>query len=321
MIYPWQQPQWQTLQNAVAEGRLPHALLLSGKQGLGKLEFAKSFAHLLLCQEPHNQTPCGKCHSCQLFDAGTHPDLSLIAPEEGGSVIKVDQVREMVEKNSLTPHVSSSKVYLFVDADTMNIAASNSLLKTLEEPSPNSLLILITSRPDLLSATIRSRCQQIKFSPPPQEQAIEWLFSQSTSAEPKTLLNLAQGSPLTAIKIDAEDQTALNDSVFADFGRVIFGKSDPVKVAHEWQKHDLKLIFNWLTIWVIDVIRLKYNDSEPMINSADKLKALMKIASAFTLEQLFELYEKQLQTGRLLDRQVSKPLLVESFLVSCVKNR
>jgi len=320
MIYPWQQQQFQTLQNAVAEGRLPHALLLSGKKGLGKLEFAKSFAHLLLCQEPQGHKPCGKCHSCQLFKAGTHPDLNLIAPEEG-TVIKVDQVREMVEKNSLTPHVSSSKVYLFVDADTMNIAASNSLLKTLEEPSPNSLIILITSRPDLLSATIRSRCQQLKFNLPSQQQAIEWLSTQSTRADAKTLLNLAQGSPLTAVNIDSEDQIALNDSVFADFGRVIFGKSDPVKVASEWQKHDLKLIFNWLTIWVIDVIRLKYNDSEPMINSANKLKALMKIASVFTLEQLFELYDQQLQTGRLLDKQVSKPLLVESFLVSCVKNR
>jgi DNA polymerase-3 subunit delta' len=320
MTYPWQQQQWSNLQNAVVEGRLPHALLLSGMQGLGKLEFAQSLAHFLLCQQPHNQTPCGKCHSCQLFNAGTHPDLNLVAPEEG-SVIKVDQVREMVEKNSLTPHVSAIKIYLFVDADSMNIAASNSLLKTLEEPSPNSLIILISSRPDLLSATIRSRCQQIKFNQPSQEQAIEWLTSQSPRTESKTLLNLAQGAPLTALKIDAEDQTALSETVFADFGRVIFGKSDPVKVAGEWQKQDLKLIFNWLTIWVIDVIRLKYNDSEPMINNADKLRALMKIASVFTLEQLFELYEKQLQTGRLLDKQVSKPLLVESFLVSCVTNR
>jgi DNA polymerase-3 subunit delta' len=320
VIYPWQQQQWQTLQNAVREGRLPHALLLTGKQGIGKLDFATSFADFMLCQEPQNQTPCGKCHSCQLFNARTHPDFKLIAAEEG-SVIKVDQVREMVEQNSLTPHVSSSKLYLFVDADSMNVAASNSLLKTLEEPSPNSLIILITSRPDLLSATIRSRCQQIKFNQPSQEQAIEWLTTQTTHADAKTLLNLAQGSPLTALKIDHEDQKELNDSVFADFGRVIFGKSDPVKVANDWQKHDLKLIFNWLTIWVIDVIRLKYNDSEPMINSADKLKALLKIASAFTLEQLFELYEKQLQTGRLLDKQVSKPLLVESFLVSCVLNR
>ena len=320
MIYPWQQQQWQTLQNAVAEGRLPHALLLTGKQGLGKLQFAKSFAHFILCQQAHNQTPCGKCHSCQLFEAHTHPDFNLIAAEEG-SVIKVDQVREMVEKNSLTPHVSSSKLYLFVNADNMNIAASNSLLKTLEEPSPNSLIILITSRPDLLSATIRSRCQQIKFNQPSQQQSIEWLTSQTTTADAKTLLNLAQGSPLTALRIDHEDQSALNDSVFADFGRVIFGKSDPVKVANEWQKHDLKLIFNWLTIWVIDVIRLKYDDSEPMINSTDKLKALLKIASAFTLEQLFELYDKQLQTGRLLDKQVSKPLLVESFLVSCVMSK
>jgi len=305
----------------MAEGRLPHALLLSGKQGLGKLEFAKSFAHLLLCQDPKNQTPCGKCHSCQLYDAGTHPDLNLIAPEEGGSVIKVDQVREMVEKNSLTAHVSSSKIYLFVDADTLNVAASNSLLKTLEEPSPNSLLILITSRPDLLSATIRSRCQQLKFNLPSQQLATEWLSKQSTRADANTLLSLAQGSPLMAIKIDSEDQITLNESVFADFGRVIFGKSDPVKVANDWQKHDLKLIFNWLTIWVIDVIRLKYNDIEPMINSTDKLRALLKIASAFTLEQLFELYDKQMQTGRLLDKQVSKALLVESFLVSCVKNK
>ena len=319
-LYPWQLQQWEKLELARNEKRLPHALLLTGPDGMGKRAFALTFAKSLLCHAAIEFKACGKCNACQLFNANTHPDLYWIAPEEEGKAIKVDQIREMTEKNSLTAHLSSYKIHLITEADRMNIAASNSLLKTLEEPSPNSLIILISSSPELLSATIKSRCQTVKFPPPDQEAALKWLEKQTIKSDPKLLLSMAHGGPLRALAFDQADTLSLRDEVFKGFGQLVFGKTDPVKVASQWQGHDLHIVLNWMTIWVIDMIRLKYNHAEPIIDNTDKTKALLKIASAFSLQQLFELYQKQLQASRLLNKQLNKLLLLESLLIPWVAN-
>ena len=307
------------------EQRLPHALLLTGPLGMGKQSFALALANSLLCLSPQESgntlQACGTCSACQLFTANTHPDLYFIAPEEEGKAIKVEQIREMSEKNSLTAHLSSYKIHLIMQADRMNIAASNSLLKTLEEPSANSLIILVSDSPELLSATIRSRCQQLHFPPPEPDEAIKWLEKQSVKSDSKLLLSMAHGAPLAALAIDQADVLTLRDEIFNEFGRLVFSKTDPVKVAGNWQKHDLNVIFNWMTIWVIDMIRLKYNHAEPIIDNTDKLQALLKIASAFSLQQLFEIYQKQLQAGRLLNKQLNKLLLLESLLIPWVAKR
>ena len=200
----------------------------------------------------------------------------------------------------------------------MNLAASNSLLKTLEEPSPNTLIILLTANPEQLSATIRSRCQQVHFSQPETAEAIKWLEKQSVKADPELLLSLAQGAPLAAMQLDRDALLELRETLFNQFGRLVFGKSDPVKLANEWQNHDLSKIINWMTVWVIDMIRLKFHQAVPIIDNADKEKALKKIADAFSVEQLFDIYYKQLQAGRLLTKQLNKLLLVESLLIPWV---
>ncbi len=324
-LYPWQQQQWDSLSEARKEQRLPHALLLSGPVGIGKKAFALAFAKSLLCLTPPEingkSQACGNCNACQLFTANTHPDLYFIAPEEEGKAIKVDQIRETTEKNSLTAHISAFKIHLIIEADKMNMAASNSLLKTLEEPSPNTLIILISSSPELLSATIRSRCQQLNFLPPEPGVAIKWLEKQSVKSNPQLLLSIAQGAPLAALVLDQTDAISLRDEIFNEFGRMVFGKADPVKVASNWQKHDMQTIVHWMTIWVIDMIRLKYNHVEPIIDNKDKIKALLKIASVFSLQQLFEIYQKQLQAGRLLSKQLNKLLLLESLLIPWVANK
>ena len=300
------------------EQRLPHAILLTGHAGMGKLSFALAFVRSLLCLSAEAGEACGSCQSCQLFASSTHPDLHLVAPEEAGKAIKVDQIREMAEKNSLTAHIASFKVHLIVDAEQMNVAASNSLLKTLEEPSPNSIIILITAQPELLSATIKSRCQQMHFSQPDPEQAEKWLKEQSVKADPDLLLAMAQGAPRAALLLDQQDIPALRDQIFNEFGKLVFGKNDPISVAQQWQNHDLKMLINWLTIWVIDMVRLKLNPDEPILTSADKQNGLQKIAAAFSVEQLIEMYQKQLQAGRLLNKQLNKHLLIESLLIPWV---
>ena len=320
-LLPWQTEQWHQLITAVKASRLPHALLFSGPEGVGKQQFAVSLSQFLLCHDPVNDKACHQCNACKLFAANTHPDFHLIKAEEEGKAIKVEQIREMTEKNSLTSHISDFKVHLIMHAERMNRSASNSLLKTLEEPSSNTLIILITSRPELLSATIRSRCQHLTFNAPPADIALDWLQSRSLQSDPALLLSISGNAPLKAEQIDREDLVQLRDQIFADFGKVVLGKTDPSKVAENWQKNNLELIIYWMTVWVIDIIRLKYNQIDPKLDSTDKIKGLQKLAEILSINQLFAMYQQQLKTRHLLNKQLNTVLLLENLLVTCTADK
>ena len=128
-----------------------------------------------MCEQPLVYKACGECKSCQLIKAESNPDFIKISPEEEGKAIKVDQIRGLIEKIALTSHGKTYRVIIISPADALNINASNSLLKTLEEPPANTILILITDKPSKLMATIRSRTQMIRFELPDTEQSMRWL--------------------------------------------------------------------------------------------------------------------------------------------------
>lgn len=316
-VYPWQLMQWKNIYAAIEENRLPHALLITGKAGLGKNAFSMALAKLSLCNRPVDDQPCGTCQSCNLFGAGTHPDLHIIEPEEEGKDIKVDQIRDLIEKNSLTSHIASIKVYSIFTAEKMTRSAANSLLKTLEEPASSSLILLVSEHPEKLPATVRSRCQQISFSVPETKMSIQWLNKEKVKHDPALLISLAQGLPLTAKSFDNSDILQLRDSVFTDFGKVVFGKTDPVEVAQKWHEQDFRQLLKWMIIWVSDMVKLKYNETDRIENS-DKLKGLIKISDAFSLQQLFEIYTRQINAEKLLDTQINRVLLIESLLMPLV---
>ena len=134
-LYPWQADVFADLQQRRVQGRLPHALLISGPVGIGKQQLANVFSQSLLCAEPQaDDLACGQCHACSLYAAGTHPDLFRLSPEEDSKVIKIDQIRTLIEKISLSSHYGRYRMVILNPADAMNIAAANALLKTLEEP-------------------------------------------------------------------------------------------------------------------------------------------------------------------------------------------
>jgi DNA polymerase III delta' subunit len=160
-----QKNHWQNITNRVSHGNLPHALLFSGLKGLGKYDFARAFAEFVLCQNRHNDRSCGSCRSCVLLSNNTHPDLYLIEPEGDSEVIKIEQIREVIEQLSQTSSQNGYKIIIISPAEKLNLAASNALLKTLEEPTANVLFILITNNHLQLLPTIRSRCQIITFYP------------------------------------------------------------------------------------------------------------------------------------------------------------
>ncbi|HEY5603415.1 MAG TPA: DNA polymerase III subunit delta', partial [Gammaproteobacteria bacterium] len=184
-LLPWQQPVWQHLVQRYQGEQLPHALLLSGAAGLGKLHLAQSFARWLLCSQNHdpataraNSEPCGQCQGCHLMNAGSHPDYLGVALEPDRQQIPIDTIREVSRYLSLKSQFAPMQIVVIAPAEAMNQYAANSLLKTLEEPTPGTLIILVTSQPSRLLPTIRSRCQKLEFSPPGRRDALDWLTAQ-----------------------------------------------------------------------------------------------------------------------------------------------
>ena len=199
---PWQSQAWQQLQAQIAGGQLPHALLLSGSEYTGKARLAMALARYLLCTEPADGHNCGTCHACEMSRAGSHADFRWLQPEEKSRTIKIDQIRDVVNFGTLTASFGSRKVLVFAPAESMNANAANALLKSLEEPTAGTYMLLVCHRPQRLPATVRSRCQQLRFALPNAQQSLEWLDHLSGKrADSEKLLELAAGRPLLAEKI------------------------------------------------------------------------------------------------------------------------
>ncbi|TPW18263.1 MAG: DNA polymerase III subunit delta', partial [Halothiobacillaceae bacterium] len=170
-LLPWHTALWQHLQERRHEGRLPHALLLTGPVGVGKNRFAVRFSQALLCEQPHAAgEACGQCRSCLWHQAGSHPDALEITLEEESKTIGVEQIRQVGHFLQLTRQQGLHKVVRITPAERMTMSAANGLLKSLEEPAAGAVILLITSRLSALSATIRSRCQRLEFTLPAREQ-------------------------------------------------------------------------------------------------------------------------------------------------------
>ena len=206
--FPWQQARWQQLLSQHQQERLPHALLLSGHAGTGKRLFAQALAAYVLCSQPLEGKACGKCKGCQLLQAGSHPDLMFLEPEEKSRVIKVDQIRSLKSFASQTAQLCGYKVIIVQPADRLNINAANALLKDLEEPAAQTLFLLISDQPEQIAATIRSRCNHLLFPVPDRPQSVQWLAEKVTSENAETLallLEFADNAPLQAVQLHGND--------------------------------------------------------------------------------------------------------------------
>lgn len=213
--YPWQLDVWQSLHQQNQLQRLPHALLVVGEAGIGKQHFVDAFVAQLMCFKKQEMA-CGECKSCQLLMAGSHPAYIDIAVEEKSSIIKVDQIRLLVDFVAKTIQIGDVKIAVIHTAECMNTNAANSLLKSLEEPSNNTHIILLTHAPHRLLPTIRSRCRTIEMPKPNIAEADKWLatFITDESARQQLML-LANNNPLLAMQY--ADKEVVN--IFADIIR------------------------------------------------------------------------------------------------------
>jgi len=320
---PWHMASWQRIRQARVAGRLPHALLVTGPAGVGKRHLVAALSSSLLCARPDaGGLACGHCRECELLAVGTHPDYLEIGPdpESKSDEIRVDAIRRLTESDALTAHRGGHKVIVLDPAQNMNLSAANSLLKTLEEPSPDTFLCLVCEQPGRLPVTIRSRCQKLRIPAPPEPQALEWLRAHNDSADAEALLRLAYGAPLQALALQQEnrqqeDRVSQRSQAFAGFVAVAGGIRDPVTEAAAWSEHEPAILLDWVYAWVSDLLRLASGHPAPRLINQGKREELRNLAQLLE-PRAGHLYLMQLTEARADGYgSVNRLLLYESLLV------
>tara|TARA_B110000211_G_scaffold84209_1_gene98623 strand:- start:426 stop:1382 length:957 start_codon:yes stop_codon:yes gene_type:complete len=257
---PWHKDVWEGFNRAIDTDRMPHALLLHGSNGVGKRRLAITLAQRLLCSAEANEYACGSCKSCKLLLAGSHPDLTILEPEEEGKKIRVDDVRTLCTKLNTTAQQGGWKIGLILVADAMNINASNALLKSLEEPQGKTLLVLVSDRLHALLPTIRSRCQKQYLASPGEDVATHWLKEVSgNSSDVAKAIEVSNGRPLLALHNIESGTLALRQ----DFEGIIEGVASGSLSSVEAAQQCVKLNGNNIIEWYMNYVhRLAVNEGQ-----------------------------------------------------------
>jgi len=338
-LLPWHDRVWEMLR--ARREWLPHALLLTGADGLGKNVLAEQMAQYLLCEAP-TEHACGNCRSCQLFAAGTHPDLHVVQPEavfKGGGTrlaeyaqrypprekgkdskdsveIRIDQIRALIEGSQTRPQISRRKMLILSPADTLNVNAANSLLKLLEEPPPDSQLLLVTSRPARLTATVRSRCARLTLAAPSRPASIEWLVARGQDpAQAGLLLDLAGQSPLGAIALGAGGFLEHRAAWLEDLETLAAGRQQPLACAQRWKTTGGERALGWLQTLVADLLRARFGAAPERLHNRDLAVRLQALAKGLHLNRLFEFLETINVSRSLFGPPLDELLLLEDVLI------
>ena len=319
-MYLWQINQWQHIMQQRAN--LPHALLLRGRAGTGKHEFALNLAQTLLCSKM-GQDACKVCPSCVWFAEGNNPDFRLISPDDADtaedapvnkkttkkSQISVAQIRELSVYLSLSSHQENGKrVILISPAETLNLASANALLKMLEEPPVNTLFILVTSQPHRLLATILSRCQAINMPQPQQSEALAWLKTHNI-ADAENVLIYAGGAPKLALQIAEEGEISMNLVKNLTLG----AKLDPFTCAPLFLSIGMERALEALQKWVFDLAA--FHLTQVLYYHAQHTSALQALGKSVNLKALLSFYDKLLDAKKTATHPLSNELQLENLLL------
>jgi DNA polymerase-3 subunit delta' len=202
-IFPWQNLAYNQLQQSYEQQRLPHGVLLTAQSGSGVELFARNWGQFLLCQNKTSSEHCGRCKSCLLFEAGTHPDFHWIERHEDKKQISIDQIRALTSQLHETSSLSGWRIAVIYQTEKLNANGYNALLKTLEEPGSNTQLLLLAEQRSAIPATIISRCQQYNLQATDNQQVFNWLEQQSTDHNDESIsfaLQVSHGAPLDALQ-------------------------------------------------------------------------------------------------------------------------
>ncbi|QFT21566.1 DNA polymerase III subunit delta' [Pseudomonas sp. THAF187a] len=316
-VYPWQENLWQQL---AGRAQHAHAYLLHGPAGIGKRALAERLMARLLCLSPNGLDACGNCKSCHLLAAGTHPDNFVLEPEEADKPIKVDQVRELVEFVVQTAQLGGRKVVLLEPAEAMNLNAANALLKSLEEPSGNTVLLLISHQPSRLLPTIKSRCVQQACPLPSEAVSLVWLaqaLPELGDEERADLLTLAAGSPLAALRMHAQGVREQRAQAVEGVKKLLKQQVSPSQLAESWNALPLNLLFDWFCDWAQLMLRYQLTRDEEGLGQADMRKVVQYLADKTAQDKVLAIQEWLLaQRQKVMGKaNLNRVLLLEALLV------
>jgi len=315
---PWHDSVVRNLSSAWQQQRWPHALLIHGAEGLGKRQLARWVAQAVLCDRntAGDLSACGLCASCALFNAGTHPDYREVSPEEDKQQISVDQIRDACANLALTSYRSGFKVVIVDPAHLMTLAASNGLLKTLEEPSSRTLLILLTSRPAALLATIRSRCQQIAIRAPAERDALAWLARAAAAPVSAEILKFANGAPLRALALAEGHYATLWGELVAALEALFTRRADVTQLAKQWAGDALSDRLLCVDHWLMQRISAALSQTDEFVTGA----LLPTDAPALNISRMFVCLDRVRELQAALTRTaLQRELALESVLLTILE--
>lgn len=313
--------------------RLPHALLVQGQRGLGKFRLARAFAAWLLCENTdRGDEACGNCLACRWFEQGNHPDFRLVQPEaltaaeaeaeeskkKPSQQITIEQIRGLDDFFNIGTHRSGLRIILIHPAESMNRPTANSLLKTLEEPAPGTLFLLVCNEPMRLLPTIRSRCQTLALGLPAEAAACAALAADGI-AEPARWLALAGGAPFLAAELAESELGALLGpltSRLAGGGRI-----DPLAAAAELEKlikaskgtAGIRQIVEWTQKWAVDLVLIALG--RPVRYFVGQRATIRQLAERVPVHVFIGYYRKLANSRREAEQPLNVRLFLEAFFM------
>lgn len=315
LVFPWLQGTWEQLTNYQQQNRLPSGVMLVGDKGLGLSLLAQSFAHSVFCLDTkENNAACGQCASCLLFQSGAYPDYFHVTPPEDKVTIPINTIRALSEGLALNSQYMKPRIAIIDSADLMLHAAANSLLKTLEEPSDNTSLILIAHDLAKVPMTIRSRCQLIHVNDIDLDKAITWLKG-SGCEEAQAYLNLANNSPILALSLSKVGALNVRNNVFSELVSLLQGKSDPLAFAHLCVSLKELPVIDWVISILTDVVKCGHAAECIAVSNADLFSDLKVLADKLRLKDAHGMLDKLMALKRLQSGQVNQQLLFEEFAI------
>jgi len=333
-LFGWQNQAWDYFQSLRA--RMPHAFLLYGPQGIGKTLFAEHMAQSLLCDHPDaGGHACQTCGSCGWFSQYSHPDYRRVRPElmdeeEASSneaesetatktakasktpskEIVINQIRGLSDFMNISTHRQGKRVIVLYPAEALNIPAANALLKSLEEPSTDTVFILVSNSLDKLLPTILSRCHKLAMGMPAREEALVWLQAQGVKDADMWLAQQG-GAPLAALEMSQSDNRAELDEFLRQLSKP--GADNSLKLADKMQKMEMPTTIAWMQRWLYDIFSFKQSGRIRYYPRYEReLKAL---AARVDTDSLLKIIKSTNERQAIATHPLSAKLFLEDMLL------
>jgi DNA polymerase-3 subunit delta' len=309
-------PSWLATQTAALgaaheAGRMPHALLIHEAPGTGGEWLAGWAAALVLCQRG-KAAPCLECTACRRVAAATHPDVNWLRPQEESRQIRIEQVRELSAELALTSHGGGYKVGIIAPADALNRFAANALLKTLEEPPPRTVLILVASEPSRLPPTVLSRCQRLRIRAPERAESVAWLSAVRGKADWEAALDTVGEAPMQVVQADPAELASVGADTRTTLDALAAGRTDPVAAADRWARSQLPLRLLCFENWLTERIRSSERGGA-LLTELRAAPYLSEACAFLNIRELFGLIDEVRDLRATLDVPLNRGMALEAL--------